>query len=160
MIYSDPVTLTRLSVEDVQTLVAANDFAHIHMQYVTSYGDSVLRSYYMDPLTLFLNVMPPEDGPAVQHSPLEFLREQPIDSAVGTSGIYLFAFGDSGDQFQATISGSSVTVNPVDGTLFSKSMSTSDGWTLDASPAGLKVYTFIRPVFPDVGCLSAATLIP
>jgi hypothetical protein len=148
IIYFDPATQTGQSVEEIQSLVVGNSFTNIHIQPVTSFGDGLLRSYYMDPLTLYLNVLSLVPGqPIMQHSPLQFLQAIPLENAAGAAGVYVFEFAATSDQLQATILGNPVTLTPVDGTLFSKAFGAPDGWTLDLAPPGLKAYTFVRPVF-------------
>src|SRR5262249_31658017 len=80
-LFFDPTTQTGQAVEEVQALVLANNFAGIHVTTVTTYSDSMLRNYYLDPLTLYTNVLPSDitrisSGLGSQpHSPFQFLQE-------------------------------------------------------------------------------------
>jgi hypothetical protein len=149
ILYFDTSIQTGQSVEEIQTLIAANDFADVKIIYVTPLNDSVLRHYYIDPLTLYLNVIPPDQNvlPAMQNSPSQFLREVPVATVVGQPGLYLFAFGDPSEETQVTLGDGPLTLKPVDSTQFSKAFPTPRGWTIDSAPSDLKAYIFIRPVF-------------
>lgn len=149
LLYFDSATQVGQSVEEIQSLVAANAFADIKFDYVTPLGGSALRSYYMDPMTLYLNVIPPDQKTltAVQNSPLQFLEEVPPSIAVGQQGTYLFSFGDSSEQAQITSGDGGILATPIDGTSFSKAFFLASDWTLDSAPADLKIYIFVRPVF-------------
>lgn len=147
--YFDPNTQTGQSVEEVQALVVANDFADIHVRYVTTFGDSILRQYYLDPVTLYLNIYPVvDDGtPVVRHSPKQFLKEVTTSDIIGITGVYLFEFAQPSDQLQATIWNGPIILTPQSGTMYSQGFAGSDGWTLDVAPPELKTYIFVRPMF-------------
>lgn len=149
IVYFDDSKQTGQSVEEIQSLVAANDFADVKIVYVTPLADSVLRHYYIDPLTLYLNVIPPDQNvlTAMQHSPFQFLQEVPLDGIVAQAGLYLLEFGDATEEAQVTFGDAPLALTPVDNTLFSKAFPSPNGWTLDSAPRDLKAYIFIRPVF-------------
>jgi hypothetical protein len=150
-LYFDPATQTGQSLEEVQALVLANNFAGIHITTVTTYGDSIFRAYYMDPLTLYANITPPDQMSAVfgppANSPFQFLQESPIQDAGGQPGTYIFVFGNVSEQTQIVIGGSTTTLAPRDGTLFSTAITLPSGWSLGSAPSDLKTYTFVRPVY-------------
>jgi hypothetical protein len=150
-LYFDPTTQTGQSVEEIQALVLAHNFAGIHVSTVTSYDDSIFRAYYMDPLTLYTNATPPDQVNAVYgpqpNSPLQFLQESPVENVVGQPGTYVFGFGDPSEMIQLISAGNTITFVPRDETLFSTAVTLRSGWSIDSDPADLKVYTFVRPVY-------------
>jgi hypothetical protein len=151
-LYFDPATQTGQSVEEVQALVLAHNFANIHITTVTDYGDSIFRAYYMGPLTLYTNVTPPDQISAVigpqPNSPFQFLQESPVQDAVGQRGTFVFGFGDASEQLQILNSdGTSTTLVPRDGTLFSTAITLPKGWGIGSAVPDIKVYTFVRPMF-------------
>jgi hypothetical protein len=154
-LFFDPTTQTGQSAEDVQSLVLANSFAGIHVTTVTTYGDGILRAYYLDPLTLYTNVLPPDitlisSGLGPQpHSPFQFLQAVALDSIVGgPGGNYIFLFGDSSEQMQLVEGdGTGSNLGPTNGTLFSRGVATAAGWMLESPPVDLTAYTFVRPVY-------------
>lgn len=151
IVYFDPATQIGQSVEAIQALVLANDFAHIHVTTTTNYGDNILRAYYVDPVTLYTNVTPPDQtqptlGPQ-PNSPLQYLLEVPLQG-VGTGGTYILSFQDPSEQAAITLpSGASIFVSAQDGTIFSSARVLPNGWSLSSAPSDLKLYTPIRPLF-------------
>ena len=151
-LYFDPATQTGQSLEDVQALVLANNFAGIHITTVTAYGDSIFRSYYIDPLILYTNITPPDQETAAfgppANSPFQFLQESPIQSVVGQPGTYVISFGaDSEQEELSSASGTPTNLAPRDGTLFSTAVILQSGWSVISAPDDFRIYTFVRPVF-------------
>jgi hypothetical protein len=148
IMYFDPNAQVGQSVEEIQALVVANNFSSLHIMYLTTLNDTVLRNYYMDPITLYLNVYPPGQqlGP-LQNSPLQFLKPVDVQGIEGQSSVYPFSFGSSNEQLDVVIGQNIVTLTPVDGTMFSRAISVPTGWTVSNLPSDAQAYTFIRPVF-------------
>jgi hypothetical protein len=149
ILYFDPITQEGQSVEELQSLVSTNSFAAIHILYVTSLNDTILRQYYLDPLTLYLNVIPPDQDRlgSIQHSPLQFLKEVPIQETIGISDTYIYSFGNASEQMQVNEAGTPLVFTPIDETPFSRAVVLGDSWSLVSAPIDLKAYTLIRPVF-------------
>lgn len=148
IMYFDPATQIGQSVEEIQALVVANNFSGLHIMYLTTLNDTVLRNYYMDPITLYLNVYPPgQQLGSLQNSPLQFLKNVDVQDIEGQSSVFPFSFGSSGEQLDVVIDQSIVTLTPVDGTMFSRAISVPTGWSVSNMPSDAQAYTFIRPVF-------------
>src|SRR5260370_33041112 len=126
----------------------AGNFGRIQIATVTIYGNSLLRSYYLDPLTLYLNVVSVGQTQPSQNSPLPFLQKASIQDIDGHAGVYLFAFGNPSEQMQFSPEpGSQLILTPMDSTLFSRAVTEVDGWTLDYAPSDVTSYIVVRPVY-------------
>ena len=164
LIFTDENVTVGQSVEDINQLVLAKQFGGIHIQYLTGYGDSIPRDYYMDMITYYTNYSQPclvncpfygysyldNNGNfpsqyATQNPPEEFLIPQPA-TIEGIPGLYVFKFTSTSDAIQIVNGSTTMTVTPMNNTLFSYSTPLQSGWTMSGS--AVIVYTFDRPMFP------------
>jgi hypothetical protein len=146
--YWNASTSTGLSVAQISAEVVAKDWSAIPIVYVTSYGNAVFTSYYMDPILLYLNPLPL--GVITTHgtppnSPVPYMT--PVTS-IGQANHFVFGFANTTDT--ATVADpvqGTLTISPSNGTLFSSDTLLNAGWLITSSPSGLTVYTINRYLF-------------
>jgi hypothetical protein len=145
--YWNPSTTTGLSVNQISADVVAQNFGAIPTTFVTNNGTVYVNNYYMDPILLYLNVLPTgqatTQGP-VANSPLPYMTQLGT-SAIGQAGHYVFSFASQNDA--VTISDpiqGTLTIRPSNGTQFSSYTKLNSGWSISSTPAGLGIYTINR----------------
>ncbi|MBV9083685.1 MAG: hypothetical protein JOZ62_13480, partial [Acidobacteriaceae bacterium] len=156
VIYFDPTSQTGQSVEQISSYVASGNYGAIQPLFVTSSGDSYMRGYYLDPVTVYLNYYPaggtgidPTNGSPTlptQNSPLAFLNEEDLAGVQGTAGVYLFHFANFTDSIDIQTANGVIHLTPSNNTLWSVGIALPGSWrTSEAS--GLQVYQFKRVLF-------------
>jgi len=151
VIYYDDATQTGQSAAELSSYIFAESFSLIHPKLVTPNGDSYLRNYYLDPVTLFLNIVPSGSTPQqnVVHDPLQYLI--PVADP-GVQGLYLFCFGNASDAIQINnpdtgpyVPGQ-ISMTPQENTLWAWVVGLNPGWTFTGS-SDVQVYTPRRVFF-------------
>jgi hypothetical protein len=146
--YWNPSTNTGLSVNQISADVLSQNFSAIPTVLVTSNGTQYANNYYMDPILLYLNVLPTgvftTQGP-VANSPLPFMTNASSD--VGVAGYYVFSFVNQTDRVGISTSGGTLTLGPTDGSPFSSDTQLSSKWSITSMPSGLGIYTINRYKF-------------
>src|SRR5437870_2505883 len=147
--YSDDATRRGQSVEDISQYVLSRQFSSIAVRPVTSYGTYFLTNYYMDPVLLYLNVVPPNGSLAdiANNPPDDFPTLQTENVVVGVSGVYLFRFSNQLETATISNSGTLLQVQPEDSTTWSASVYLSDGWSFVSAPQDLQIFTLRRVLF-------------
>ncbi len=147
--YFDDAKHQGQSVEDISQYVLTRQFSTIGVKPVTSYGTYFLTSYYMDPVLLYLNVVPPNGSLAdiPNNPPDDFPILQTQNAVVGVAGVYLFRFSNQLEKATISNSGALLQVQPEDSTTWSASVYLSDGWLFVSVPPDLQVFTLKRALF-------------
>lgn len=155
VVYFDKVIQKGQSARELSDDVFAESWNLIQPQFVTPNGDSYMRNYYLDPITMYLNIVPSGSTPpqSVVHDPRQFLIPFPSSSA-NPHGYYLFGFGDPSESLAIqnpagpyTSQSGLITVTPQQTTLWSKAYTLNDGWFVGSAPADAQAFTFRRPMF-------------
>jgi hypothetical protein len=148
--YWNPSTNSGLSVSQISTDVQAQNFSAVPTTFVTNNGSVYLTNYYMDPILLYLNVLPTgqntTQGP-VANSPLPYMTRLG-SSSIGQPSHYVFSFANQSDA--VTISDpiqGTLTLRPSNGTPFSSDTRLNSGWSITSTPAGLVIYVINRYKF-------------
>jgi len=149
--YRDANTGINLSVEEVSSRVNAGQFASINPQFLTQYGNMFLTMYYMDPITLYINVLPvgvTANGLGPQPNPADpYLTVQNMMTVAGLPGRYIAKFQDGNDALVLLDGSRQITLLPLSGTSWSTSVVLGSGWTVQSSSAGVQFFTFKRIMF-------------
>jgi hypothetical protein len=148
LLYFDPATQQGQSVEDINAHVLSFDFDAVKFKFVTQQGDYWLRSYYMDPLSLYLNPLataPDAQLFPVQNDPRPYLTSQGQLQIEGKAGVYILEFSDTSESAVISDLGSDLTLAPVAPGLWSKAVLLQSGWSFVSVAPSTKFYTF--PVF-------------
>jgi hypothetical protein len=140
---------------ELNQFVASESWPSILPEFVTPNGDSYMTDYYMDPITLYLNLVtqgstPPE---SVEHDPKQFLLPYSVETA-NPHGYYLFGFVAGGESLQLddppgpyTPNSGTFTVATQDPTTWSSAYTLNDDWSIVSAPTGIQGYTFRRVLF-------------
>jgi len=150
--YRDTNTGINLSAEEISSLVNTGQFASINPQFLTQYGSMFLTMYYMDPITPYINVLPvgvTAAGLGPQPNPADpYLTAQDIMMTVtGLPGRYIAKLENGHDTLVLQDGSRQVTLVPLSGTNWSKSVVLGSGWTVQSSSAGVQFFTFKRIMF-------------
>lgn len=151
LVYFDHAGQQGQSAAELSGYVVSESFSLIHPKFVTSNGDSYMRNYYLDPITLYLNVVPQGSTPqmSVVHDPTQFLT--PVSP--GTQGLYLFEFGNTSGTMQINDPSSGpytagqVAMSAQNNTLWSWVVGLNDGWTITTDPSNIQTFTPRRVLF-------------
>jgi hypothetical protein len=150
VMYFDDGTQTGQSAAELSDEVFTESFSSIQPKFLTPKQDEYLKSYYLDPITLFLNIVPEGSTPeqSVLHDPLQFM----LPGSVGVPGFYAFEFADSSGTMQiinppGQFASGAITVKAEDGTRWSPVAALNDGWTIENVAAGSQVFTMRRVIF-------------
>jgi hypothetical protein len=151
VVYYDNDSQHGQSSEELSQNVLAESWTSIKPQFVTPSGDSYMTSYYLDPITLFLNVVPQGQSvdEIVPNDPRQFLNpafpNDPGDPIV-------FMFGSLSDTAQINNpngkpGSTSITVAPVPPAYWSGAQWLSIGWSISSAPADVQLFTFRRVMY-------------
>jgi hypothetical protein len=141
------------SAEQISALLLTGDYSDIHTYFVTNYGSQFMTSYYLDPITLYNNVIPfgkissYDELNDIPNTPLTFLNEVDFDDE-GQAGVYVFDFQNQTDSVVIQDRGSSFTISPANIQGWAAAVSLHSGWTISSAvPPGMRVFTFTRVMF-------------
>ena len=155
VVYFDNVIQRGQSAQELSAAVFSESWSLIQPQFVTPNGDSYMRNYYLDPITMYLNVVPQGGtlAKSVVHDPIQFLLPF-LYSSANPHGFYLFEFGNSSESLDIqnqpgpyTPQSGLITLTPQQSTLWSKTHTLNDGWVIGSAPADVQAFTFRRPMF-------------
>jgi len=155
VVYFDDSAQSGQSAAELNQYVVYESWDLIKPKFVTSNGDSYMTNYYLDPITLYLNVVPQGSTPleSVKHDPKQFLLPFSPGSA-NPHGYYLFGFGSSSESLQLnnpagpyTPNSGTITVDAEDTTTWSSAYTLNDNWSIVSAPADSQAYTFRRVLF-------------
>jgi len=155
VVYFDNVAQRGQSAMELSQDVFSESWSLIKPQFVTPNGDSYMTNYYLDPITMYLNVVAPGSTPpqSVTHDPKQFLLPFP-SSSVNPHGYYKFGFGNSSETLQLDIPtgpytpvSGVITVAPRDSTLWSTAYTLNNNWFISSGPADAQAYTFRHVLF-------------
>jgi len=151
LIYFNDAASVGQSADELSQLVNSSQFSSIYPGFLTSSGPLPVQAYYLDPITLFVNVFPaglanPVFGPQ-PNAPDPFLMVQDVSTVLGVSGTYLVRFQSSTDTMTFRSGSTDITLSPLDGTKWSRAVSLESGWTIRSSAAGAQVYMFKRVIY-------------
>ncbi len=160
LVYFDDSTQLGQSAIELSGYVFAESWTQIRAKFVTSNGSLYATNYYLDPITLYLNVVVPGKTAAesVVHDPKQFL----VPVTIGTTnpqGYYIFAFSRVSDAMEienppgfftsvpTLITVNPLDPNPLDSSVWSNTFGLNDGWSVASGPADVQAYTFRRVMF-------------
>ena len=144
LIYFDAASQIGWSADDVSQALHNNNLQAIPMKFVTPYYDYYMRNYYMDPITLYNNVVPMggTDLDNAPNSPLPYLNQQEITSVSGQPGVYLAQFANPSDTFQVQNGGTTVTFSPYQTSTWSTAEFLYQGWQPGSVPQNMQFFTY------------------
>ena len=145
------------SAEQISGLLLAANYSGINTDFITSYGDQYMTSYYMDPMTDYNNVVPfgmitsNDVLSTAPNSPLPFLDEVDLNDE-GQTGFYAFNFQNQTDAVTIQNPSSSikpvVTLTPANTQGWAASVYLRSPWTISSAvPSGMRIFTFRRVMF-------------
>jgi hypothetical protein len=148
-VYLNTSAGTGMGLADINANVVAQNWSTIaaSIVYVSTYGDQVFKAYYMDPILLFLNPLPPTSATItlpLANSPTRYL----VEGTVGAKGFFVFSFVNQTDT--VTISDpvkGTLTLGPNNGTIYSIDTGLNTGWSITSAPTGLGVWNIERVMF-------------
>lgn len=150
VMYFDDGTQTGQSAAELRDYVFNESFASIHPQFLTPNQDQYLKNYYLDPITLYLNIVPEGAVPqqSVLHDPQQFM----LPGSVGVSGFYVFEFAGTSGAMQiinpiGQFDSGTIAVEAENGTLWSRVVGLNDGWTIENVAVGSQVFAMRRVLF-------------
>jgi hypothetical protein len=162
MVFSNPApSPPAMNLYEIAATLDHGNIASIPVQFVTSasvtqdcpecFGDYWVRANVIDPVILYLNPTNDELGPAVRYDPSRFLVE--YSGPTGVGGTYLFRFQSQSEG--VTQVEPSICLHrrrSSRGQLFSPVA--ADRWMVlrHPPPTGMKVFSFVCPVFDNVAC--------
>ena len=150
VMYFDDVAQTGQSAAELSQDVFTESFTSIQPKLLTSNQDQYLKNYYVDPITLFLNIVPEGSTPqqSILHDPQEFM----LPATMGVSGFYVFEFAGSSGTMQiinppGRFASGTFTIEPADSTRWSRVVALNDGWTIENVAVGSQVFLMRRVLF-------------
>ncbi|HYG97695.1 MAG TPA: hypothetical protein VD837_01095 [Terriglobales bacterium] len=149
VVYSDPDAGVGVSALELSDQANAQQWDAIKTKFVTGQGDSYMRNYVVDPLLLFLNVVPTGESPsaAAKNSALPFLTELTADETGGEAA-YIVSFANESDSITVLDRSGHVQLTPIDNSKWSSVLWLREGWSLASElPSGAKLYRFKRVRF-------------
>ena len=160
LVYFDDSAQQGQSAAELSGYVFAESWSQIHAKFVTPNGKSYMNNYYLDPVTLYLNVVLPGKTAteSVVHDPKQFLVPVTIGTA-NPQGYYTFAFSPASDTMEienppgsfASVSGrirvDPLDTDPLDSSVWSAAFGLNDGWWIASGPADVQAFTFRRVMF-------------
>jgi hypothetical protein len=149
--YHDASTGISLSAKEISSLVNTGQFASISPQFFTQYRSQFMTMYYMDPITLYINVLPAgvtAAGLGPQPNPADpYLTAQDMTTVAGLPGRYIAKLLNSGDTLVLQDGSRQIKLVPLSGTSWSTSVVLGSGWTVQSSSTGVQLFTFKRIMF-------------
>jgi hypothetical protein len=165
VVFFDPSTQTGQGADDVSNLLVNGQVSSIDMSLATNWGSLYLTSYYMDPITYYVNVQPfgfltaTAEYNYVPNSPLPFLTSVPLSSIEGVAGAYVFNFAQQTDTLQVQDRLLTLTFAPANTEGWYAPSTLHTYWSVSSSvPAGMTTYTHPRVLSTSSPPLSTAPL--
>jgi len=155
VVYFDDGLQRGQSAAELNQYVDSESWDLIKPKFVTPNGDSYMTNYYMDPITLYLNLVPQgsTEADSVIHDPRQFLLLFSPNSA-NPHGYYLFEFGAINESLELnnppgpfTPSSGVISVPAEDSTMWSAPYTLNDGWSVVSASSDSEAYTFRRVMF-------------
>jgi len=148
-VYFDDTLGRGQSAAELNQYVVAESWDQVKPKFVTPNGDSYMTNYYVDPITLYLNLVPQGSTPpqSLTHDPRQFLL--PFSPGVSNPyGFYTFGFGTNAESLEInSTSAGTLTVDADDSTVWTRAYLFDDGWSIVSAPADAQIYTFRRVMF-------------
>jgi hypothetical protein len=148
--YFDDAAQIGQSAADLSNYVASESWSAITLKLVTPNLDQYARNYYVDPVTLFLNIVPEGSTPqnSVVHDPTQFM----VPASAGLQGLYLFEFPDSSGALQidnpsGPYPSGTIAFQAEDGTRWSTIAPLNDGWAISRGSSNVQAFTPRRVFF-------------
>src|SRR5579884_4124372 len=152
VVYFDPNAQVGQGADEIESNLLAGNLSAITPLFLTSYNSQYAKTYYMDPITLYANVMPfgmlvaQDELNYVPNSPLPFLTD--VTATASGAGIYIFSFSNATDSITIQNGSGLVTVSPVNKEGWATSVYLNPGWSItSAIPGGMHIYQFKRVMF-------------
>ena len=155
LVYYDDSSQKGRSAAQLSDSVRREAWDEIPVKFVTPRGAQYANNYYLDPVTLFLHVLPEGTayGGNLPISPLRFLI--PVsDSHLGSHGVYVFEFPEGLSSAKIsnlpgphTSRTGDLAISTADQTSWSAAITLNDGWRVLAPASGLRAYRFRRVLF-------------
>jgi hypothetical protein len=153
-IFYDENSAEGLSAQTIQSKLIAQDYSGIPTIFLTSRGDTIARQYYLDPITLFANIVPQGVAPNKISINLPSHIAEIVDPSVveGVPAMYLLRFNSAddvatiGDQYPGP-GMTELEFRPIDGTPYSGAHFLHSGWQLGTVPPGMTMYLLKRVIF-------------
>jgi len=152
LVYFNPVTEVGQGAEEINSLLESNDLSAINPLFVTNNGSAYMNNYYLDPITMYNNVLPFGDTrdtvyTYMPNTPLPFLNEASLNSQ-GVQGVYVFNFAHQTDQLTINNAGTIITIVPQNSYGWAQGVTLYSGWHITSLvPSGMSMYTFKRIMF-------------
>jgi hypothetical protein len=150
VMYFDEGTQIGQSAAELSDDVFTESFSSIHPEFLTPSRDEYLKNYYVDPITLYLNIVPEGSVPqqSILHDPQQFM----LPGNVGVSGFYVFEFADASGAMKIVnpagrFDSGTIPVEAENGTHWSRVAALNDGWTIENPAVGAQVFTMRRVLF-------------
>ena len=148
IVYFDSQFQIGESADDINAWLRTGATGPISFQLVTSYGDQLARSYYLDPLTLYNNVIPMGADVVAQSTNPPLLTPQTFTAVAGVAGTYVFQFAIPSDTLTVSNAGNVQTITAVTADNWSAVVQLSSGWSVVGQvPNGAQVATPERILF-------------
>jgi hypothetical protein len=150
-VYFDDAAQRGQSAEELSSDVVSESFNNIHPKFVTSNGSLYMKAYFMDPVTMFLNVVP--QGMYIPDAAINPAYQYLIASNSGHSGCFQFrAPSGSGvlvlnDPPDGHWQSGTITLQPWDSSGWIPTICLNDAWSIEQQPPETKLYTFRRILF-------------
>ena len=155
VVYFDKSAQRGQGAAELNQYVVSESWSLIKPKFVTSNGDLYMTRYYMDPITLYLNIIPQGDTvqQSVIHDPKQFL----VPFSVGLTnphGVYLFGFDTDTETLQLdnpvgpySSDSGDIVIDSDASTVWSTAYVLNDNWWIVSAPADAQAYTFRRVLF-------------
>lgn len=145
-IYYNPENDVSQSVTDINARLLSNEYEGIFVNFVTDYGDWLMRRYYVDPLVNFANIVPEgvKLASAAVNLPEAFVIESDPLTSQGVEGFYMIRFADPDGRVLLDDGGQALEYSPRSNTLWSGTTHLTSSWSLVDFPEGAKLYSVRR----------------
>jgi len=151
LVYFDEAVRSGQSAAELSRYVVSEHFDRIKPRFVTRYGASFMHAYTLDPVTLFLNVVPEPEGvtDGAKNSPFQYL----VPASSGVKGCYEFRVPDVSDS--VTIDNPPTghraaglfVLTPWDSSGWEPGICVNNGWSVVSEPNGTELYSYRRVLF-------------
>ena len=153
LVYFNARTQIGQGAEEIQSYFLSAQYSSIQLLWVTQYGNWYAENYYMDPITLYNNVIPMGDPITYAPNPAyPYLTLQDLGTVMGQPGTYIVQFANPSDSVTLQESSANPNVTNVQTPLttdgWGHAVGLYSGWSIAGStPTGMNIYTFKRVLF-------------